>query len=126
MVELNKISDSRLISKIKNESCNDSFRELVSRHENLYYKICHGYVNALKKVGVSTEDILADKLFVFFTSVSSFKSDKKVKFSTWLASQVENLTFLSLLKEETEVKNTNNLSARISSIETPTFFNALT
>jgi RNA polymerase sigma factor (sigma-70 family) len=87
MIELNEISDSRLIIKIKNYSCDDSFRELVSRHENLYYKICHGYVNALKKVGVSIEDILADKLFVFFTSVSSFNSDKKVKFSTWLANQ---------------------------------------
>ncbi len=79
--------DSDLIKDIKENSCSKSFEELMNRHENLYYKVCHGYAAALKKNGISIEDILADKMFVFFNSVSSFDNDKNVKFSTWLANQ---------------------------------------
>lgn len=87
MKTVKKTSDNELILKINEENCSDCFCELVSRHENLYYKICHGYMNALNKVGVSSEDILSDKLFVFYNSVSSFDETKNVKFSTWLANQ---------------------------------------
>jgi RNA polymerase sigma factor (sigma-70 family) len=80
-------SDSILIINVKEKNCEDSFRELVARHENLYYKVCHGYATGLKKVGVSLEEILNDKMFVFFSSVSSFDAEKNVKFSTWLANQ---------------------------------------
>jgi len=87
MKTFKKFSDNELILKIKEDSSNDLFRELMERHENLYYKVCHGYTNALKKTGFSLEDILSDKMYVFFSSVSSFDPEKKVKFSTWLANQ---------------------------------------
>ena len=58
------LTDIDLIKLIAEENCDDCFRELVSRHENLYYKICHGYMTALKRSGVSSEDILSDKMFV--------------------------------------------------------------
>jgi len=87
MKNFKKFSDNELILKIKEDSSNDLFRELMERHENLYYKVCHGYTNALRKSGYSLEDILADKMYVFFSSVSSFDPEKKVKFSTWLANQ---------------------------------------
>lgn len=82
-----KIPDNELILKIKENNNSDLFNELIERHENLYYKVCHGYSNALKKVGCSLEDILADKMYVFFSSISSYDPSKKVKFSTWLANQ---------------------------------------
>ena len=87
MKTLIKLSDIELIKLISEESCNDAFCELVSRHENLYYKVCHGYMSGLKRSGVSSEDILSDKMFVFYNSLSSFDADKNVKFSTWLANQ---------------------------------------
>lgn len=87
MRQYKKIPDNDLILKIKENNSNDLFNELLERHENLYYKVCHGYSNALKKVGCPLEDILADKMYVFFSSVSSFDPTKKVKFSTWLANQ---------------------------------------
>ena len=87
MKTLNKLSDVELIKLINEETCNDAFCELVSRHENLYYKVCHGYMNGLKRSGVSSEDILSDKMFIFYNSLSSFDADKNVKFSTWLANQ---------------------------------------
>jgi len=87
MKKLSKPSDLELINKINEENCNDCFCELVSRHENLYYKVCHGYMNGLRRSGVSSEDILSDKLYVFYNSTSSFDASKNVKFSTWLANQ---------------------------------------
>ena len=81
------LTDIDLIKLIAEENCDDCFRELVSRHENLYYKICHGYMTALKRSGVSSEDILSDKMFIFYNSLSSFDPSKNVKFSTWLANQ---------------------------------------
>lgn len=87
MKTFKKFSDNELVLKIKEDSSNDLFRELMERHENLYYKVCHGYTNALKKSGYSSEDIFADKMYVFFSSISSFDPTKKVKFSTWLANQ---------------------------------------
>jgi RNA polymerase sigma factor (sigma-70 family) len=42
---------------------------------------------ALKRSGVSSEDIFSDKMFVFYNSLSSFDASKNVKFSTWLANQ---------------------------------------
>ena len=44
-------------------------------------------MTALKRSGVSSEDILSDKMFVFYNSLSSFDPSKNVKFSTWLANQ---------------------------------------
>lgn len=87
MNSFKNITDETLILNIKDRNCEESFRELIQRHENLYYKVCHGYSSGLKKVGVSLEEILNDKMFVFFSSVSSFDPEKKVKFSTWLANQ---------------------------------------
>lgn len=87
MNSVKECTDSELITNVKEKNCEDSFRVLMTRHENLYYKVCHGYSAGLKKVGVSLEEILNDKMFVFFSSVSSFDSEKNVKFSTWLANQ---------------------------------------
>ena len=97
----NKISDEDLISKIKIEAEDDSFKELVSRHENLYYKICHKYLPALSKNGVTCEDVFSDKYYVFFSSLNSFDSLKKVKFSTWLANQ----TRFNCLNKISNLKN---------------------
>jgi DNA-directed RNA polymerase specialized sigma subunit len=44
-------------------------------------------MTALKRSGVSSEDILSDKMFVFYNSLCSFDAGKNVKFSTWLANQ---------------------------------------
>jgi len=87
MKKLLKISDLELLKKINEEICDDCFCELVRRHENLFYKICHGYMSALNKAGMSSEDILSDKFYVFYNSTSSFDASKNVKFSTWLANQ---------------------------------------
>lgn len=81
---MNEVNDNELVEQVKDKCCNSSFKELVSRHSNLYYKICQKYLPTLKQVGVPAEDIFNDLEFVFFKALNSFKPDKNTKFSTWL------------------------------------------
>tara|TARA_Y100000593_G_scaffold95031_1_gene198550 strand:+ start:3477 stop:4073 length:597 start_codon:yes stop_codon:yes gene_type:complete len=81
---MKKITDNELILKVKDKCCNDSFKELLSRHSNLYYKVCQKYLPALKQMGVPSEDIFNDLEYVFFKSLNSFNPDKNTKYSTWL------------------------------------------
>jgi RNA polymerase sigma factor (sigma-70 family) len=76
--------DNELILEIKKSGCNDSFKELTSRHSNLYYKICQKYLPVLKRMGAHTEDIFNDVDYVFFKCLNSFDPSKNTKFSTWL------------------------------------------
>jgi RNA polymerase sigma factor (sigma-70 family) len=81
---MTKKEDNELIKEVKNIGCNESFKELLNRHSNLYYKICQKYLPTLKRMGVNSDDVLNDKEYVFFKSLTSFQPDKKTKFSTWL------------------------------------------
>ncbi len=77
---MKKITDNELIEKIKSDSCNESFEELLSRHSNLYYKICQKYLPTLKRMGVNSEDVFNDLSYVFFKCLNSYNPDKKTNF----------------------------------------------
>lgn len=79
-----KPTDNKLIKNIKDDNCNDSYKELVSRHEKLFYKVCQKYSNVVVSGGASMDDLLGDKDFVFLKSINSYKTNKKAKFSSWL------------------------------------------
>jgi RNA polymerase sigma factor (sigma-70 family) len=78
------ITDNELITRVKEDLCSESFEELLSRHSNLYYKVCQKYLPTLKQLGVPSEDVFNDVQFVFFKSLNSFNPNKNTKFSTWL------------------------------------------
>ena len=46
-----------------------------------YCKVCYD-------IGVSLEDLNAEKIYVVYKSALSFKSNKNIKFSTWLGNQM--------------------------------------
>jgi len=73
-------TDNQLIKKIKKDNCSDSFKTLSERHCKLFYSVCNKYVSPNK-----IKDIHLDLNFVFFKSLSSYKKNKKTKFTTWLA-----------------------------------------
>jgi RNA polymerase sigma factor (sigma-70 family) len=73
-------TDYQLIKKIKKDNCSESFKELSTRHCKLFYSICNKYVSPNKITEIHT-----DLDFVFLKSLNSYKTDKKTKFSTWLA-----------------------------------------
>lgn len=85
--DLSGKTDIELIKNVKENACSNSFTELMSRHENLFYKICHKYSSSIKKSGSNIEDVTSEKMYLFFVSISSFDENKKSKFPTWLANQ---------------------------------------
>lgn len=112
---MKKITDNELVSKVKDKCCNDSFKELLSRHSNLYYKVCQKYLPALRQMGVPPEDIFNDLEYIFFKSLNSFNPDKNTKFSTWLGNYTRYncLNYINDYKrhsfrEETEFETTVN------------------
>ena len=79
-----KKTDTQLTKKLKEEGCNESFIELSQRYENVFYKICQKYKNALQNVGIQPEDVYEEKNVVLLKCALSFDPDRNTKFSTWL------------------------------------------
>jgi RNA polymerase sigma factor (sigma-70 family) len=77
--------DADLIKEIKDKGCNECYQIICRRHENLFYKISQKYIPIIESVvNLSREEVLEDKHLVIFKALSSYKSDKDTKFSTWL------------------------------------------
>lgn len=79
----NEKDDLRLVRKIKNKNCNDSFVKLSSRYDNFYYSIVKKYSSLLTQMGLSREEIKLEKDYVLHKAIMSFDSKQKTKFSTW-------------------------------------------
>lgn len=83
------LSDLELVDKIKTEDCNNSLKELISRHTPLCYSIYHKYKNKLQEIaGWSPYDIYTEKDLIIYQVAKSFNSEKKTKFSTWLGNHI--------------------------------------
>ena len=75
--------DLILVKKIKLNNCNDSFMKLSSNYENFYFSIAKKYYTPLVKMGMTKEDINAEKDFILYKAIQSFDAKQKTKFSTW-------------------------------------------
>lgn len=79
-----KLLDENLAEMVKDRKCEDSLKELIRRHSNIFYKICQKYAPAMKKSGLSPDDVFDEKDYVIYRSATSYNPSKKTKFSTWL------------------------------------------
>jgi RNA polymerase sigma factor (sigma-70 family) len=77
-------ADNTLVRRVKKDGCNESYEMLRDRHEKLFYKICQRYIPVAYSKGIKKQDLLNDKDFVIFKAISSYKPNRKTKFSTWL------------------------------------------
>jgi RNA polymerase sigma factor (sigma-70 family) len=84
VVNINNLPDVDLVIRIKEDACSESFKEISSRHSNLFYKVCQSHVRTFYAMGYNPNDILEDKDIVILEAVQKFDPSKKVKFSTWL------------------------------------------
>lgn len=82
------MTDLQLIQKIKRNNCEQSLLELYSRHQGICNKMLQKYCKVCYDIGVSLEDLNAEKIYVVYKSALSFKSNKNIKFSTWLGNQM--------------------------------------
>lgn len=81
-----RITDADLIKKIKLHSCNDSLKELISRHSGICFSMGKKF---LSSSSLHMQDLTDNKDWIIYSSAISFDCEKGVKFSTWLANQVK-------------------------------------
>jgi DNA-directed RNA polymerase sigma subunit (sigma70/sigma32) len=83
---LTGLDDSRLILNIKNESCNDSLKELIQRHSAICFSIGKKFSNTS---GIDLNELTDNRDWIIYSAALSFDDSKGSKFSTWLANQVK-------------------------------------
>jgi hypothetical protein len=83
MEKVNEEKVKRLIQKVKDGNCNDSFCQLSKTYDSFYYAIVVRYLKTLSKVGLSKNEVEGEKDYVLFKAIKSFDPSHKTKFSTW-------------------------------------------
>jgi DNA-directed RNA polymerase specialized sigma subunit len=78
--------DLNLIRNIKQQSCNASLKELISRHHGICFSIGRRFSSNLN---FNIQDLTDNKDWIIYCSALSFNAEKGSKFSTWLANQVK-------------------------------------
>lgn len=101
------MTDLQLIKKIKDNNCEESLIELLSRHQGLCNKMLQKYCGICLSLGVSLNDLNTDKLLIVYKSAKNFDFDKKTKFSTWLANQIRYHCLNTLNKVSKDVSMEN-------------------
>lgn len=77
-------TDQALVRLVKSKGDNDAFKEICSRYENVFYKICQKYAPTLTISGVNPQDIFDEKDYIVFHCVKTYKGSKNTKLSTWI------------------------------------------
>ena len=101
------MTDSQLVQKIKKNNCEQSLLELYSRHQGICNKMLQKYCKVCYDIGVSLEDLNSEKIYVVYKSALSFKSNKKIKFSTWLGNQMRYHCLNTFNKQSKDVSMEN-------------------
>jgi len=81
---MDKEEDIELIKKIKNNQCDTSLKEIITRHAPLCFNIYNRYSKVLKANGELIDNISSEKDYIIYKSVLSYDPTRKTKFSTWL------------------------------------------
>lgn len=84
-MDITKFSDERLIFRINKYASSDCLIELRNRHAKLCISMFEKYLPALRNNNVHLLDLMEEIDYLIYTAAKSFKAEKKVKFSTWLA-----------------------------------------
>jgi hypothetical protein len=101
------MTDLQLIQKIKKNNCEQSLLELYSRHQGICNKMLQKYCKVCYDIGVSLEDLNSEKIYVVYRSALTFKSNKKIKFSTWLGNQMRYHCLNTFNKQSKDVSMEN-------------------
>jgi RNA polymerase sigma factor (sigma-70 family) len=101
------MTDLQLVQKIKKNNCEQSLLELYSRHQGICNKMLQKYCKVCYDIGVSLEDLNSEKIYVVYKSALSFKSNKKIKFSTWLGNQMRYHCLNTFNKQSKDVSMEN-------------------
>lgn len=81
-------NELELIKEIKENNCSDSLTILTERHSALFSTIYRRFAKILNSRGINPEELLKNKITVFYDAARKFKEEKGVKFTTWLGQYV--------------------------------------
>lgn len=81
------MTDLELIQKIK-QGCDDSLKELMSRHRPLCEAICEKFYRSFYGLSYNFQDLKDESKYVFYKAVLTYNENKKCKFSSWLGNQI--------------------------------------
>ena len=95
--------DRELVLDIQNKGCEDSIKQLISKHSPLCYKILQRFYPSLAKVGYTKDDVFNERHYLIYKSAMTFNSSKKTKYSTWLGNYTRYhcLNMLNSVKQQT-------------------------
>jgi RNA polymerase sigma factor (sigma-70 family) len=79
-------TDIFLVQQVKEKSCNDSLKELISRHSGICFSIGKKFFGGSS---FNIQDLIDNKDRIIYYAALSFNCEKGAKFSTWLANQVK-------------------------------------
>jgi hypothetical protein len=77
-------TDRQLVKLVREKGSEPAFREVCSRYENIFFKVCQKYVGALKISGINPQDIFDEKDYIIFHCIRTFNYRKGAKLSTWI------------------------------------------
>lgn len=77
-------TDKQLINLVRKSKDGQAFEEVCRRYENVFYKVCQKYINALSLSGVNTQDIFDEKTYIIYHCVKTYDPSKNTKLSTWI------------------------------------------
>jgi len=100
MINLENETDDSLVKRVQNKNCEESLKILISRHTPLCYKIYKKYIPSFNVKNIDLNEICQQKDYVIYKTIKSFKSNKKTKFSTWLANQIRYQCLNAINKKE--------------------------
>jgi len=81
-------ADEKLVKQIQVNDDEESLKELISKHNAMYFSLYKKYLPSLQSSGVQSDDFLSNKDYIIYKSAKTFNFDKKTKFSTWLYNQI--------------------------------------
>lgn len=80
--------DKELVLNIQNSSCNDSLKTLIDRHSGLFNNVIQRYIGAFKQKHIYVTDVYNDKDFIIYKAALTYKFDKGMRVSSYIASSV--------------------------------------
>jgi len=100
MINLKDKSDIYLVKRVQKNNCEESLKLLIDRHSPLCFKIYKKYISSFNIKNIDINEIYQQKDLTIYKTIMSFRSNKKVKFSTWLGNQIRYQCLNAINKKE--------------------------
>ena len=82
-------SEEEALIRVKNFSCNESLKELITKHSGICFNLVLKYKKYIQSRNCDFQDLLDQKDYFIYKAALQYNGDKNIKFSTWLGNFVK-------------------------------------